>query len=61
MIEHSYSKYSSLYGSDGSRGGARGGWSPLLLDQTEAQRAEKNFFGDGPPLSQGLDDRGPPY
>ena len=24
MIDHSYSKYSSLYGSGGSRGGARG-------------------------------------
>ena len=47
MIDHSYSKYSSLYG--------------LFLDQTEARRAEKNLFGDplppylrvwmtGPPL-----------
>ena len=37
---------------------------PLLfsfLDQTEARRAEKNFFGNRPPLSQGLDDRAPPY
>ena len=34
---------------------------PLFLDQTEARRAEKNFFWDrGPPLSQGLDDRPPP-
>ena len=49
MIDHSYSKYSSLYGSGGSRGGARGGWPPLLLDQTEDQRAEKNSFGDSPP------------
>ena len=41
---------------------------PLLLDQSEARRAEKkNFFETGtppsppsppPPLSQGLDDRG---
>ena len=54
MIDHSYSKYSSLYGSGGSRGGARGGQPPLFLDQTEAQRAEKNLFGDCPPLSQGL-------
>ena len=34
---------------------------PLFLDQTEAQRAKKTFFGDGPPpplpLSQGLDDQ----
>ena len=38
-----------------SRGGARGGRSPLFLDQTEARRTEKNFFGDRvPPLSQGL-------
>ena len=28
---------------------------PLFLDQTEARRAENNFFE--PPLSQGLDDR----
>ena len=37
---------------------------PLLLDQTEARRAKKNFFGDHPPprhLSQGLDDRAPRY
>ena len=32
---------------------------PLFLDQTEAQRAEKNLFGDPPPLSQGLDDQAP--
>ena len=32
------------------------GLSPLFLDQTEAQRAEKLFFGDWPPrLSKGLD------
>ena len=61
MIDHSYGKYSSLYGSGRSKGGARGGWPPLLFDQTEAQRAEKNYFGDSPPptLSQGLDDRAP--
>ena len=29
------------------------GGPPLVLDQTEAQRAEKNFFGDCPPF--------PPY
>ena len=54
MIDHSYSKYSSLYGSGGSRGGA------LFLDQTEARRAEKNIFRDRPPLAQGLDDQAPP-
>ena len=25
------------------------GAPPLLIDQTEARRAEKNFFGDRPP------------
>ena len=37
---------------------------PLFLDQTEARRAEKDFFGDRPPhpppLSQGLDDHPAP-
>ena len=28
---------------------------PLFLAQTEARRAEKNFFGDQTPLSEGLD------
>ena len=66
MIDHSYNKYSSLYGSGGSWGGARGGWPLLLLDQTEARRAEKTLFGDplppylrvwmtGSPSSEGLD------
>ena len=33
---------------------------PLFLDQTETQRAEKNFFCDRAPyLSQALDDRPP--
>ena len=40
------------------------GPSPLFLDQTEAQRTEKLFFGEPPPpltprLSKGLDDRTP--
>ena len=43
----------------GSRGGVRGGSTPLFLDQTEARRVEK-FFWDQPPLSQGLDDRASP-
>ena len=35
---------------------------PLLLDQTEARRAEKIVFWDAPPpLSNGLDDWDPPY
>ena len=65
MIDHSYSKYSSLYGSGGSRGGARGLRAPLFLDQTEARRAKKKIFEDPPhhlgvwitgsPLSEGLD------
>ena len=33
---------------------------PLLLDQTEAPRAEKNFWETNPPLSKGLNDRPPP-
>ena len=38
--------------------GPGGGRPPLSLDQGEARRAEKMFFGDRlppPPLSQGLD------
>ena len=52
--------------SDRSRGGAWGARPPphpppLFLDQTEAQRAEKNFWGrPGPPLSQGLNYHPPP-
>ena len=45
--------------SGGSRRGDGGPAPPLLLDQTEARRSEKNFLGDRPlpppPLSQGLD------
>ena len=38
-----------------------GGRAPLLiLDQTEAQRTEKNFLETGTPSSQDLDDRPPP-
>ena len=41
-------------------GGARGA-APLFVDQTEARRAQKNFFQTAPPpFSQGLDDRLPP-
>ena len=44
------------------RGPGGGGGGLLFLDQTEAQRAEKNFFETAPPtLSQGLDDRAPHY
>ena len=32
----------------------------LLLDQTEARRAEKIWRGDHPPISKGLDDRPSP-
>ena len=47
--------------SGGSRRGARGCRAPLSLDQTEVQKAEKNFFETTPPnLSQGLDDPPPP-
>ena len=39
-----------------------GGDAPLLfLDETEARRAEKDFFETCPPLSQGLDDFPPAY
>ena len=31
----------------------------ILKHQNQARRAEKNFLGDHPPLSQGLDDRHP--
>ena len=34
--------------------------SHLILDQTEARRAEKKLFDTGPLLSQGLDDPSPP-
>ena len=42
------------------QGRTRGGGHPLLLDQSEARRAEKKFFFETgtPPPSQGLDDRG---
>ena len=33
---------------------------PFFLDQTAAERAEKFWEGDRPPLSKGLDDRPPP-
>ena len=40
--------------------GPRGLGPPLYLDQTEARKAEKYFFGRPPPLlSQGLDDHPP--
>ena len=43
------------------QGRGPGGLDPLLfLDQTEAQRAEKNFFGD-PPLIKGSGWLRPPY
>ena len=50
--------------SGGSRGGARGArpLSPLVLDQTEALKAEKKNFPHQPPpppLSKGQDDRPP--
>ena len=36
-------------------GGARGAHPPpLILDQTEARRAEKDFFETAPPFSKGL-------
>ena len=48
--------------SGGSRRGARWTRPPLFLHQTEARRAEKNFFETGPPpFCQGLDDQTPPF
>ena len=56
MIDHSYSKHSSLYGSGRSRRGARGTQAPpLFLDQTAARKGRKKFFWRRPPLSEGLD------
>ena len=49
--------------SGGFREGALGTWPPppLFLDQAEARRVEKIFWGDRPPsLSEGLDDPQPP-
>ena len=45
----SSSKHVPQVFSGGSRGGTRPFWAPLLLDQTEARRAQKSFFGDRPP------------
>ena len=43
---------------DAREGPGGGRLPPLLLDQTEARRAEKVFFKTAPPaLSQGLGDR----
>ena len=51
-------------GGGGGGGAPRPPRPPLLLDQTEATRAEKIFSENAPPpplpLSQGLDDRTPP-
>ena len=49
----------------GGGGGGRSPCPPLLLDQTEATRAEKIFSENAPPprplpLSQGMDDLTPP-
>ena len=40
--------------------GPGGAATRLVLDQTEALRAEKDFFPDHPPLSKVQDDRPPP-
>ena len=45
---------SSAVADPGERPGG-GGRPPLFVDQTEARRAEKNFFSETTPLSQGLD------
>ena len=42
------------------QGRGPGGPAPIFLNQTDARRAEKNFFGDrATPLSKGVDDRRP--
>ena len=43
--------------------GLRGPALSLFLDQNESRWAEKTVFEAAPPtpLSQGVDDRGPPY
>ena len=46
--------------SGGSRREARGPRPPLVLDQTEARRAEKEFLETAPTLPKGLDDCPPP-
>ena len=52
-------RHSKIIG--GSEGGDPGAWPSLILDQTEAQRANKIFLRSPPsPLSQGLDDGGFP-
>ena len=38
----------------------KGRATPLILDQTEARRAERNFFGDRPPVISGSRWPGPP-
>ena len=47
--------------SGGSRRGARWIRSPLFLHQTEARRAEKNFFETGSPLLSGSGWPDPPF
>ena len=44
------SSYNKLPVAD-QREGPGGGRSPLILDQNEARRAEKNFFETAPPIS----------
>ena len=47
----------------GSRGGARGPRLPLIFrpNWVRLEGPKKNFLRPGPPLSQGLDEPGPPY
>ena len=62
MIDHSYSKYSSLYGSGGSRGGARGAQAPpYFWTKLRPEDLKKIFVETAPPLSQGLMTGPPPY
>ena len=57
-MKERHSIYSTVADPGEGPGGVRP--PPLFLDQTEARRAEKHFFGrPPPPLSKDLDDRPP--
>ena len=60
-MKERHSIYSTVADPGEGPGGVRP--LPLFLDQTEARRAKKHFFGrppPPPPISKDLDDRHPP-
>ena len=60
MIDHSYGNLPMAVADLGEV--PRGLGPPLIFRPSWGPKgAEKNLFGDRPPLSQGLDDRAPPY